>query len=223
MQFYDGVAWLMQIIMFLTLGLLVFPSQIIPVMGVGLLISLFLMFVARPLSVFLSLSFFSLSYRDKLFISWVGLRGAVPIVFATYPLLAGIPQAGLIFHIVFFITLTSVLLQGTTLSVVAKWLKLSVPERIRKISALEMELIDNFKSELFEVVIPSDAPVVGKSIVQTRFPKSAVIVMISRDEKFIRPGGSTVLEAGDKLLVMADNKTAIHDVYTNLEIVEPGI
>lgn len=220
LQFYDGIAWLMQICLFLTLGLLVFPSQIIPVMGVGMAISLFLMFVARPLSVFISLAFFKMGYRDKLFISWVGLRGAVPIVFATYPLVAGIPEAGLIFHIVFFITLTSVIFQGTTLSVVAKWLHLSVPERIRKPSALELELLDNFKSELFEVVIPPSTPVVGKSIVQTRFPKTAVIVMISRDGKFIRPGGSTVLEAGDKLLVMADDKTSINNVYSNLEI--PG-
>jgi cell volume regulation protein A len=223
LQFYDGIAWLMQIVLFLTLGLLVYPSQVIPVMGVGLAISLFLIFVARPVSVFVSLMFFRMSVREKLFISWVGLRGAVPIVFATFPLVAGIPQAGLIFHIVFFITLTSVLLQGTTLSIVSRWLHLSVPERIRKPSPLEMELLDNFKSELVEVVIPPGAPVVGKSIVQTRFPKSAVIVMISRNGKFIRPGGSTILEANDKLLVMADNKTSIQDVYTNLEIPEPEI
>jgi cell volume regulation protein A len=223
LQFYDGIAWLMQIVLFLTLGLLVYPSQVIPVMGVGLAISLFLIFVARPVSVFVSLMFFRMSVREKLFISWVGLRGAVPIVFATFPLVAGIPQAGLIFHIVFFITLTSVLLQGTTLSIVSRWLHLSVPERIRKPSPLEMELLDNFKSELVEVVIPPGAPVVGKSIVQTRFPNSAVIVMISRNGKFIRPGGSTILEANDKLLVMADNKTSIQDVYTNLEIPEPEI
>jgi NhaP-type Na+/H+ and K+/H+ antiporters with a unique C-terminal domain len=223
LQFYDGIAWLMQIVLFLTLGLLVYPSQVIPVMGVGLAISLFLIFVARPVSVFVSLMFFKMSVREKLFVSWVGLRGAVPIVFATFPLVAGVPEAGLIFHIVFFITLTSVLFQGTTLSIVAKWLHLSVPERIRKPSPLEMELLDNFKSELVEVVIPPGAPVVGKSIVQTRFPKSAVIVMISRNGKFIRPGGSTILEANDKLLVMADNKTSIQDVYTNLEIPEPEI
>ncbi len=221
MQFYDGVAWLMQIVMFLTLGLLVFPSQILPVMGTGILLSLFLMFVARPVGVFLSLAFFGTNLRDKLFISWVGLRGAVPIVLATYPLLAGMPQAGLIFHIVFFITITSVLLQGTSLTFVSRWLNLSVPERIRRRSVLEMELIDNFKSELFEVTIPHNNPAVGKSIVQLKFPKSAIIVMISRNNKFIRPGGSTVIEYGDKLLVMGDNKSSIHDVYETLQIEEP--
>lgn len=220
-QFYDGIAWLMQIILFLTLGLLVFPSQVLPVMGTGVLLSLFLMFAARPIGVFVSLAFFKIRFRDKLFISWVGLRGAVPIVFATYPLLAGLPQANLIFHVVFFITLTSVLLQGTTLTALSKWLGISVPEKIRKPSPLEMELIDNFKSELFEVDIPPGNLTVGKSIVDLKFPKSAVIVMINRNDKFIRPGGSTVLEAGDKLLVMADDKSSVNKVYESLELAEP--
>jgi len=103
MKMYDAMAWLMQIILFITLGLLVFPSQIIPVIGVGLLISAFLMFVARPVSVFLCLMPFKLKNRVRWFISWVGLRGAVPIVFATFPLMAGIEKADMIFNIVFLI------------------------------------------------------------------------------------------------------------------------
>ena len=101
-KFYDGQAWLMQIILFLTLGLLVFPSRVLPLVGTGLAISAFLMFVARPIGVFTALAFFKTNRRSKLFISWVGLRGSVPIVFATYPLLAGIPKADLIFNLVFF-------------------------------------------------------------------------------------------------------------------------
>ena len=102
MRFYDGQAWLMQIVMFLTLGLLVFPSQIVPVIGPGVLISLFLIFIARPAAVLISLAFFKdLNIRKKLFISWVGLRGAVPIIFSTYPLIAGIPTAGNIFNLCF--------------------------------------------------------------------------------------------------------------------------
>jgi potassium/hydrogen antiporter len=219
-QFYDGVAWLMQIIMFLTLGLLVYPSQLLPVMLTGVMLSLFLMLIARPFAVFISLSFFPTPTRDKLFVSWVGLRGAVPIVLATYPLLAGIPKANIIFDIVFFITLTSVLLQGTTLARVSKWLNLAVPEKIRRRSPTEMELIDNFKSELFEIEVPNNHPIVGKSIVEIRFPKSAVIVMISRDNKFIRPGGSTVLQGHDKLLVMGDNKASVQQVYETLKLEE---
>lgn len=220
-QFYDGVAWLMQIIMFFTLGLLVFPSHVFEVAGTSILLAVFLMLVARPVGVFASLIFFKKKpIREKVFISWVGLRGAVPIVLATYPLLAGVEKAEMIFNVVFFITLTSVLLQGTTLPVMSKWLKLAVPESKRKQSELELELIDNFKSELFEVDIPANKNVAGKSIVQINFPRSATIVMISRDHKFIRPGGSTVLNAGDKLLIMADNKEAVQKVYESLEMGE---
>jgi cell volume regulation protein A len=127
-QFYDGIAWLMQIILFLTLGLLVFPSRVLAVAGPGLLISAFLIFVARPIGVFGALLFFKTDRRSKLFLSWVGLRGAVPIVFATYPLIAGLPESSLIFNLVFFIAVSSVLVQGTTLPAVARWLKLTVPD-----------------------------------------------------------------------------------------------
>lgn len=124
---FDGLAWLMQIVLFLTLGLLVFPGQVIPVISIGLLIAFFLILVARPLSVFTCLSFFKIENRSKLFIAWVGLRGAVPIVFATYPLIAGAEKANMIFNIVFFISLTSVLIQGTTLPYMAKMLHLTSP------------------------------------------------------------------------------------------------
>ena len=127
-QFYDGIAWLMQIILFLTLGLLVFPSRVWAVAGSGLLISAFLILVARPIGVFGALLFFRTDRRSKLFLSWVGLRGAVPIVFATYPLIAGLPESDLIFNLVFFISVSSVLVQGTTLPVVARWLRLTVPD-----------------------------------------------------------------------------------------------
>ncbi len=127
-NFYDGQAWLMQIVLFLTLGLLVFPSRVIPIMDVGLLIAGFLMFVARPAGVFTSLAFSDATLKTKIFISWVGLRGAVPMVFATYPVIAGLEKADLIFNLVFFISVSSVLLQGTSLAIVARWLKIIVPE-----------------------------------------------------------------------------------------------
>ncbi|KAF5063441.1 potassium/proton antiporter [Methanobacterium aggregans] len=124
-QFHDGMALLMQIIMFLTLGLLVFPSQMIPVMGVGILISLFLILVARPLAVFICLSPFRVGFKDQIFISWVGIKGAVPIILATYPIVAGVTGADLIFNVVFFITITSALIQGSTINTAAKYLGLS--------------------------------------------------------------------------------------------------
>ncbi|HCY81079.1 MAG TPA: potassium/proton antiporter, partial [Xanthomarina gelatinilytica] len=192
LKMYDGLAWLMQIVLFLTLGLLVFPSQVLPYMGIGLLISLFLIIVARPVSVFLSLVFFKMKLRRRFYISWVGLRGAVPIVFATYPLLAGIDKANMIFNIVFFISVTSVLIQGTTLSIVAKWLNVALPEKAKKITELDQLVIDLPKSSLQEFVISPNFHAVSKRIVDLNFPKSAFIIMIKRNGEFIRPGGSTI-------------------------------
>jgi potassium/hydrogen antiporter len=122
-HFHDGIAWLMQIAMFLALGLLVFPSQLLPVAALSLALSLVLILVARPLAVFLTLIFSRMPLNEKSLISWVGLKGAVPIVLATFPLIEGVPQADLIFNIVFFVVLTSVLIQGTTIPLVARLLR----------------------------------------------------------------------------------------------------
>ncbi|PKV67066.1 potassium/proton antiporter [Pontibacter ramchanderi] len=205
-KFYDGVAWLMQILMFLTLGLLVFPSHMVPVVGLGLLISLFLIFVARPLSVFLSMAFFRNTIQDKLYVSWVGLRGAVPIVFATYPMLAGIEKSEMIFNIVFFIVLTSVMLQGTSLTTVAKWLNLSEKDKKHKKYQFDLEMEYDLKSELTEIEVPADSPAAGRTLVDLHFPKGVLIVLINRNKKFVTPNGATRLEPNDKLFVMTDNE-----------------
>jgi len=210
---FDGQAWMMQIILFLTLGLLVFPKQIIPFFGIGMLISVILMFIARPLSVFLSLMFFKPGFKEKLFVSWVGLRGAVPIVLATYPLTAGIEKANTIFNLVFFISVTSVLLQGTSLPIVAKWLKLVVPVNLKKKSALDLELAWETKSIYNTVLIQPDFTCIGKSIVDIGLPNSIVIALIERDNKFFISEGSTQLLAGDKLYVMADDSNAVNKLY----------
>lgn len=211
-KFYDGLAWLMQILMFLTLGLLVFPSQVLPVMGMGVLISLFLIFVARPVSVFIGLSFFKTSLQDKLYVSWVGLRGAVPIVFATYPLLAGVEKSDMIFNIVFFIVLISVMLQGTTLSVVADWLQLSQQDNSPKKVRLGEDMGYDSQSSLIELKLLPDSTAVGKPIVDLEFPKSALIVLIDRAGRFVTPNGATVLEEGDKLMVMTENDEELENV-----------
>jgi cell volume regulation protein A len=218
MRFYDGQAWLMQIIMFLTLGLLVFPKQMLPYIGTGLIIALMLIFVARPLAVFASLIFFKVNIREKLLISWVGLRGAVPIVFATYPLIQGVEKSETIFNIVFFIVLTSVLLQGTTIPVVARWLYLFKPAKFKTRYPLELELSDNFKNELFEIEIQESSEAVGKQVFQLNFPRTALIVLINRNEKYITPNGMTTLEKGDKLLIMSDNKTDIDMIRRSMGI-----
>jgi cell volume regulation protein A len=217
LKMFDGLAWLMQIILFLTLGLLVFPSHIIPVFGIGLLISGFLILVARPLSVFLSLAFFKMKFRGRLYIAWVGLRGAVPIVFATYPMLAGIDKADMIFNIVFFISVTSVLIQGTSLPVVARWLHVALPESVKptaKESPLPPELT---KAVMREIEIDEDGFAVGKKIVDLGFPKSAIIAMIRRGDKFITPNGSTVIEPNDVLIVLSDTESGMDKVFTAIK------
>jgi potassium/hydrogen antiporter len=204
-RMYDGLAWLMQIVLFLTLGLLVFPTQIVPFIGIGLLISVFLMLVARPISVFISLLFFKMENRRRLYISWVGLRGAVPIVFATYPLLAGIEKADMMFNIVFFISVTSVLIQGTTLSLIAKWLNVALPEQAKPVTPYDQLILDLPKSSMKEINIGEHFFAVGKRIVDLNFPASAFIVMIKRKGEFIRPGGSTLILAGDTLMILTDS------------------
>jgi cell volume regulation protein A len=212
MRMYDGLAWLMQIVLFLTLGLLVFPSQIIPVIGIGLLISLFLIIVARPLGVVLSLIFFRMKLRRRFYIAWVGLRGAVPIVFATYPLLAGIDKANMIFNIVFFISVTSVLIQGTTLSAVAKWLNVALPESAKIITPTDAFLSENPKTAMKEILITANCQAADKKVVELKFPKNAIIAMIKRKGKFLVPNGSTVIEANDSLIVLSDTKEGLDKV-----------
>jgi cell volume regulation protein A len=213
---FDGFAWLMQIILFLTLGLLVYPTQVLPVAGIGLLISLFMIVIARPLSVWLSLSFFRMKSRARWYTSWVGLRGAVPIVFATYPLIAGIEKAQMIFNLVFFISVTSVLIQGTTLSVVAKWLHVSIPEKAKPRTPLEIFLNDDEKSEFFEFAIEESSQAIGKKIFELNFPQTAIIALIKRDRKYLAPNWSTMLNKGDALVILSEDKQGISDALESL-------
>ena len=208
----------MQIILFLTLGLLVFPSRILPLVGMGLLISAFLIFVARPIGVFAALSFFKSNIRNKLFISWVGLRGSVPIVFATYPLLVGIPKAELIFNLVFFISVTSVLLQGTTLSYVARLLHVAVPGNLKRRIGIDFEIEDNIKSEMQEIILVEGSNSIGKRIVELQIPPTVNILAIKRSDVFIAPNGSTKLMGNDILYVLAEDKLSLNLLTQALDV-----
>lgn len=203
-KFFDGGAWLMQIALFVTLGLLVFPSRLTPVILPGVLLSLLLIFIARPLGVFITLIPFKYTLREKVLISWVGLKGAVPIVLATFPLVAGISQADLIFNLVFFIVVLSVLLQGTTLPKVASLLKLSsaFPEP----SNIPIEILSGhgIKSTLGEILITQDSPAVGKAIFELGLPKEYLVILIKRNENYIQTNGSTIVTAGDVLLSISE-------------------
>lgn len=205
-KFFDGMAWIMQIVLFLTLGLLVFPTQILEVAGVGIAISVFMIFVARPVAVFLCLAFFKMDIRTKTFVSWVGLRGAVPIVFATYPVVAGIPGSDTIFNIVFFITLISILVQGSTISIVAKWLKLDLPEQEKIKEQLAYDLESREMTLMAIVDVKDYYPVVEKSLVEIDLPSSVIIAMVRRNKRFFIPSGSTVIEAGDKVVFLASDR-----------------
>lgn len=207
MRFHDGLAWLMQIAMFVVLGLLVYPSQLPAVVGVGLLVSAFLMLVARPVSVFVSLYFTGLAWREKAMVSWVGLRGSVPIILATFPLVAGVPNAPMIFNLVFFIVLTSVLLQGTSIPLVARLLRVDAPVPARVEYPIEFNPTGRLTSDLTELQVAPASAVVGKTIVAAGLPKGALIVLLGRGKEFIVPSGGTTIEAGDTMLLFATEET----------------
>ncbi len=205
-RFHDGLAWLMQIAMFLTLGLLVFPKNLPPVIIVGLLVSLFLIFIARPVGVFISTVGTKISLKEKTMISWVGLRGAVPIVLATFPLVARIPNSEMIFNIIFFIVLTSALLQGSTIPFVARLLRVDAPLRPKTVYPLECDSTGTFNCDIKDIVVPDNSAAVNKRLLELNLPEGALIALVKREEDFFVPAGGTELKAGDKLLVLADNE-----------------
>lgn len=204
LRFYDSLAWLMQIVMFLTLGLLVFPSHLVTVILPGLALAIFLMLVARPLSVLISLLRSRFGLQEKIFISWVGLRGAVPIVLATYPKLAGVPGSDFFFNMVFFVVLTSVLLQGTSIPLAAKWLKVSAPRREKQLYPIENIEGQGWKSTLIETRVPPFSWAIGRAIYQLGLPMDYLIVLIKRGDDFIVPNGSIVIQKNDILLGLAE-------------------
>ncbi len=206
-RFHDGLAWLMQITMFLTLGLLVFPSHLVPVIGVGILVSAFLMLLARPISVYLTLLFAKINFREKTMVSWVGLRGAAPIILATFPLVYGVSQAEMIFNLVFFIVLTSALIQGTSIPLVARLLRVDEPIPEKPKYPIEFEPAENIKTEMVELEIPDDSTAIGKQIVELGLPPNTLIMLINRKDEFIVPGGGTVIEPGDRMLLLVDKNT----------------
>ena len=206
--FHDGISWLMQSSLFLTLGLLLYPSRVFEVTGTGVMLALFLMMVARPVSVFVSLIPYKVSLREQLLISWVGLRGSVPIVMATYPLVAGIGQADIIFNLVFFVALTSLTLQGSFIPFVSKILKVNTVPPVLP-SIVEQITPINPKTSMTHVHVPEVSPMIGKSIVDLQLPEDILIVLIERSGKSIIPRGGTVMAANDKLYVLGEGPSVL--------------
>lgn len=220
MKFMDGFAWMSQILLFLTLGLLVNPGELIDVLIPALIISFFLIFFGRPLTVFLTLApFRKIGFKDKLYISWVGLRGAVPIIFAILPLAEGVPHARWIFNIVFVITIVSLLVQGTSLPLVARWLGLAEkPTRYKEFEDFDVEFSEEIKSAMTEIHISEETLQYGKNLMEMPLPDKTLVVMIKRGEQYFVPTGQTELHAGDKLLVISDDEDALKETYINIGI-----
>lgn len=204
-KFLDGLTWLAQIVVFLMLGLLVNPHEMLRVAAVSVLIAFFIILIGRPLSVFLSLApFRSISIRSKLFISWVGLRGAVPIIFATYPVVAEVDGADQIFNIVFFVTLLSLLIQGTTVIVSARKLQL-IDEDADDDDDFGVELADELPTTLQTITLTEDDLVAGNTLKDMKLPAGNLVMMIRRGNRHIVPDGSRKLIPGDKLLIIKEH------------------
>lgn len=206
LRFHDAVAWLMQISMFVLMGLLVFPSHVVPVAGEALLVAAVLMLVARPLAVLLTLAPFRLPFREVAFVSWVGLRGATPIILATFPVVAGLANAETIFSVVFLVVFLSVLVQGTTIPAAARGLGLAVPVEADETYSFDAVVAGDEGHGLREIRIREDSAAVGRSIVSLRLPAGVLLVLLYRQGRVVVPQGATILEGGDRVLLAADDE-----------------
>lgn len=220
LNFFDGLAWMSQLVMFLTLGLLVNPRELIPIIIPGLIISFLMIFFSRPLTVFFCLlPFRKMGFKDKAYVSWVGLRGAVPIIFAIYPLVENVPHARLIFNIVFFCTLVSLVVQGTSLSLIARWLKLTEkPKQIKKMKNFDVDFPNDIKSVTTEIEVTAKMLEKGNLLMDLSFPDNTLAVMVNREDNYFVPTGKTILKEKDKILIITDNHEALTETYRNLGI-----
>ena len=204
--FMNGLTWLFQIVMFLSLGLLVNPHEMLDVAGVALLIGLFMIVVARSVSVFACLlPFRKMTNHARWFVSWVGLRGAVPIIFATYPVVAAIPDSNQLFNIVFFITLLSLIFQGMTIASGARMLHLDLPQE-KEGNEFGVELPDEIDSRLEDQTLTEEMLVNGNRLMDMDIPKGTLVMLVKRGNEFIIPNGQVELHAGDKLLYIKENQ-----------------
>ncbi|WP_173917707.1 potassium/proton antiporter [Halobacillus sp. Marseille-Q1614] len=207
-QFNEGFAWMAQIIMFIILGLLVFPAQLFSLQVIlgGLILSVLLILVARPIAVFLSLIKLNYSVKEKVLISWAGLRGAVPIVLATFPIVEGLENSQTLFNIVFFIVLTSALIQGSTISWAAKKLKLVGPKKDVPHHSIELISMGKVAAEIVQFQTNKESAVVGKKLKELSLPNRSNVNAIIRDNHVITPYGETKIHPGDFLYILVESK-----------------
>lgn len=199
--FHDAAAWLGQIVLFVMLGLLSFPSRLLAVAGDGLLIALALILVARPLAVVASALPFGFRPRELAFLSWVGLKGAVPITLATFPLMAGVPGSEVLFNAVFFVVLISAITQGWSLPVAARWLKLGCPADPSPPLSVEINALRHVDGEIVDYTVAPSARVAGQVLRDLAFPDGVVVTLVVRGEEVIMPRGATALRPGDHVFI----------------------
>ena len=218
--FFDGFTWLVQIVMFLTLGLLVNLDELLQpdVLMLGCLVGAFMMFIARPVTVFACMApFRKFTTKARLYVSWVGLRGAVPIIFATYPLLAGTEGARLLFNVVFLVTILSLLVQGTTVSWMANLLGLGYAE---KSPAFGVDVHEDIPSIFTEVLVNESMLQGGTTLKEINLPEHTLVMMVYRDGDYFVPQGNTALKVGDKLLVISDRGEELESTYKDMGVDE---
>lgn len=203
MRVHDAIAWLGQIVMFLLLGLLVSPASLVDAAGAGLALALFLCFVARPLVVAICVAPFGYLVRDTAYMSWVGLRGAVPIILATFPILAGAPGAERMFHVVFFIVVVNAFLPGMTVPWVTRWLKMESADPPPSQAVMEIESMQRLEGELMSFYMSEALSVTGVPLAELPFPDRSAATLIVRGKQLIAPRGQTVLEPGDHVFVFS--------------------
>ena len=214
-RFMDGLAWIGQITMFVALGLLSTPAEVITVARPALLIGAILILLARPIAVFPLLLPFRFTPREMLLVSWVGLKGAVPIILATFPLMFGLPEGRLLFNVVFFVVLLSATLQGWTLGPLAARLGLQEPHAPSPSATLELLSLRNLNAEIVDYTIAGGSPVAGRTVNSLGLPEGAIVALVSRNGQLIPPRGSTRLESGDHLFVIAQthDRPAVDKVF----------
>ncbi|WP_433945303.1 potassium/proton antiporter [Paenibacillus sp. SN-8-1] len=221
LHFNKGFGWIMQITMFTLLGLLVFPGELPAIMLQGLALSLILMLIARPIGVFASTLISKFSFKEKLVLSWAGLRGAVPIVLATYPLINGLPDGRMFFNVVFFVILTSALIQGATITPLAVKLGLVEPSSNHSHSLLELVSLGKTKSEINHIHIHAGMVIIGLEIRNLGLPPDVLVTAVIRGEEIVTPLGDTVIEEGDTLYILGpkSERQRIKEVFRFQEVI----
>ena len=199
-HFFDGLSWIMQIMLFFMLGLLAFPSQIPNIAFEGIMISLFLILIGRPIAVFSILCWFKIPIKQQLFISWVGLRGAASLVFAIFAITKNVTIQSDIFHIIFFIALFSVTIQGSFIPLVAKKLGLIEEEVIEDNQVSELK--KKFKNGMVEMLVEEGNKWINKALMDCEIPEEILVVMIKRQGKVIVPKGFTIIKENDVLVLI---------------------